>query len=335
MVAVTPVERALTPRPVATSLDELLAGADSREPFHTPDSKSGARFERVTISGERLVLKHLHVDDDWIMRSSGDLGCRPLLVWRAGLLDVLPPGIDHAIVGAATGLGRNGWGAALLMHDVSQRLVPPGDGLLPAEQAERFLDHMAQLSARFWGFRDTIGLTPPVTRWQWFGPGMLDVEAARGFPEPVPRVAVEGWERFARRARGDVARMVDDLRHDVGPLVDALAGTPTTFLHGDWKLGNLGSRPDGRTILLDWAAPGEGPACHDLAWYLALNRARLPHSKEHAIGLFRRALERHGVETAGWWERQLGLCLLGALVLFGWEKALGDAEELGWWCDRA
>jgi hypothetical protein len=22
-------------------------------------------------------------------------------------------------------------------------------------------------------------------------------------------------------------------------------------------------------------------------------------------------------------------------VQFGWEKALGDADELGWWCDRA
>ena len=29
------------------------------------------------------------------------------------------------------------------------------------------------------------------------------------------------------------------------------------------------------------------------------------------------------------------LCLLGALVQFGWEKALGDDDELGWWCDRA
>jgi hypothetical protein len=23
------------------------------------------------------------------------------------------------------------------------------------------------------------------------------------------------------------------------------------------------------------------------------------------------------------------------LVQFGWEKALGDDDELGWWCDRA
>ncbi len=328
------VELRLTPRPVAASLDELLAGAQSREPFRTPDTKSGARFERVVISGERFILKHLHVDDDWIMRCSGDVGCRPLLVWPAGLLDALPPCIDHAVVGMAAGLGRNGWGAALLMHDVSHWLVRPGDDLLPGEQAEQFLNHMAELCAHFWGFRDTIGLTPFATRWQWYCPEMLAVEAARGFPEPVPRIAAEGWKEFARRAPAPVACVVDDLRHDVSPLAGALATTPTTLLQGDWKLGNLGSRPDGRTILLDWAAPGEGPACHDLAWYLALNRTRLPHSKEQAIELFRQALEGHGVDATGWWERQLGLCLLGALVQFGWEKALGDAEELGWWCER-
>ena len=83
--------------------------------------------------------------------------------------------------------------------------------------------------------------------------------------------------------------------------------------------------------------PGEGPVCHDLLWYAALNRARLPvgHSKESTIEDLRAALERHGVDTAGWWDRQLGLCTLGTLVQFGWEKALGDVEELGWWCDRA
>jgi thiamine kinase-like enzyme len=118
-------------------------------------------------------------------------------------------------------------------------------------------------------------------------------------------------------------------------LIDGLHTTPSTFIHGDWKLGNLGIARDGRTVLIDWSYPGEGPVCHELGWYLALNRARLPESKEATIGAFRVALERHAVPTAGWWDRQLALCLLGTLVQFGWEKALGDADELGWWCDRA
>jgi hypothetical protein len=57
---------------------------------------------------------------------------------------------------------------------------------------------------------------------------------------------------------------------------------------------NLGSHSDGRTILLDRTLPGAGPACWDLCWYLALNRARLPEPKEAAISRFRAALEGHG-----------------------------------------
>jgi aminoglycoside phosphotransferase (APT) family kinase protein len=116
-----------------------------------------------------------------------------------------------------------------------------------------------------------------------------------------------------------------------GIITGPLAATPCTFLHGDWKMGNLGTHPDGRTILLDWTLPGAGPACWDLCWYLALNRARLPESKEAAIGRFRAALEAAGVATGGWWDVQLDLCLIAIMATFGWEKALGDAAELSWW----
>src|SRR5690606_39361876 len=55
---------------------------------------------------------------------------------------------------------------------------------------------------------------------------------------------------FDRRAPGDVRDVVAELRADPAPLADALAGTPSTFLHGDWKLGNIGVAGDGRTVLL-------------------------------------------------------------------------------------
>jgi len=132
-----------------------------------------------------------------------------------------------------------------------------------------------------------------------------------------------------------VAELVFRLHDNIDALIEALTRTPSTFIQGDWKAGNLGSHPDGRTILLDWAVPGEAPPCSEILWYLCLNRARIPHSKEDAIAAFRSALERHGVDTAPWWDRQLGLCHLGEMVLFGWEKALGDDEELEWWCERA
>jgi hypothetical protein len=337
LVGVTAVAATLAPRPVAGSADELVEAATERIPFDPDDARSTTVFERVVIGGERFVLKHVHLDHDFTMRVSGDLGCRPLRVWEAGLVDAAPGAIDHAIVGAARGDGRNGWGAALLLRDVSDELVPVGDEPLPEAQHLAFVDHLATLSARLWGWRDDLGLLPHASRWAWFSDAMIDAERALGWPERVPEIAARGWARFAERAPRAVADVVDALRRDPLPLSDAVRSTPQTFLHGDWKLGNLGTARDGRTVLLDWAYPGEGPVCHELAWYLALNRARLPrgHGKESTITALRTALERHGIDTSAWWDRQLGLCLLGAVVQFGWEKALGDADELGWWCDRA
>jgi len=107
-------------------------------------------------------------------------------------------------------------------------------------------------------------------------------------------------------------------------------------MHGNWKLDNLGIDPDGRTILFDWELPGLGAPLSDLAWYLAINCRRLPQSKEATIAGYRSALEGAGISTEPWWDRQLALSLLGALVQFGWEKALGGYDdELAWWEERA
>ena len=62
----------------------------------------------------------------------------------------------------------------------------------------------------------------------------------------------------------------------------------------------------------------------------------MPESKEAAIEAYRSSLERHGIPTEPWWDRQLPLCLLGGLVQFGWEKALGEYDdELAWWEEQA
>jgi hypothetical protein len=324
----------LIPRTPATSIDELIAGATDRRPLGGTDGKSGSQLERVVIDGEPFVLKQLHPDRDWTMRGFGDLWCRPVQLWVCGLLDAMPDVIDHAVVGAATGLGRHGWGGALLLRDVSEHLIPEGDDVLPYDHHRQLLDHLAELSAMFWGAEGVPGMLTLGSRYTGFGPGWIAAEEQLGWPDEVPRIAADGWERFAERAPADVFEVVDSLRRDNDPLVLAIERTPLTFLHGDWKMGNLGVAP-GRTILLDWTYPGIGPIGHDLAWYLAVNRLRLPESKEDSIEAVRLGLERRGVATDGWWEEQVALCLLGCLVQFGWEKALGDGDELAWWCDRA
>ena len=324
-----------TSRPVAGSLEALLERGTDRRVMAATDSKSGALLESVELDGQRHVIKHLHVDDDWIMRSTGDIGCRPLQVWRSGLLDQLPDCIEHAVVGAAEGEGRNGWGAALLMRDVSDHLVPPGDEPVSLEQHLGFMDHMAAMHAGFWGWKDEVGLCPPMHRYLEFSPESMALEEHRGWPDPVPPMIVDGWKQVAVSA-GPTGAAVAALARNPAPLVDALAEMPQTFLHGDWKMGNLGTLPDGRTILLDWATPGRGCDPAELAWYLALNSARLPQSKEAAIDAYRASLERHGFRTESWWSEALDLALLGAMVWFAWEKVLhGPGPELSWWVQRA
>jgi hypothetical protein len=334
----TPVS--LTPRPVAASVDELFEGASARRPFRTDDARATVAFEQVEVDGQRCVVKYVHPDDDFTLRVTGDIGCRPLRVWASGLMDLAPDVIDHATLGVAP-WGRNGWGAAVLMRDVGDALVPPGDEPVDEARHLAYLDHLAAFAACSWGWVDDLDLLPHRLRWGLFGIDQLAGEADLGYPEAVPRIAAHGWSRFRDLAPRDIAAVVDQLRRDPLPLSRALKATPSCFLHGDWKFGNLGTGADGRTILIDWALSGEGPVGHELAWYLALNRARLPvgHTKESSIDAFRGALEGHGVTTDGWWDAQLELCLLGALVEFGWEKALGDDEdaraELGWWVEAA
>ena len=129
----------------------------------------------------------------------------------------------------------------------------------------------------------------------------------------------------------ELSSFIRGIHQDPSGLVDALAESPATFVTGDWKMGNLGRHADGRTVLVDQAYPGEAPGLYDLLWYVALNRQRLPVSKEATIEAYRAGLEAAGIDTGGWFERQLGLSMIAVMATFAWEKALGDADELAWW----
>jgi len=311
----------------------VLARATSVEDVRPSDARAGAEYRRVTADGRAYFLKRLSPATDWIMRVTGDRVHRPYLVWRAGIMDKAPGCIDHTVVAMdLTGTGEEAV-LSVLMRDIGPCLVPPGDARVARAQHKAFLTHMAELSAAFWGWVDDIGLTTMAQRLRFFAPDNIAGElSAADVPGPIAAAAA-GWQRLRERSAllWDIARLAHR-RPEV--IIGPIAETPATFLHGDWKMGNLGSHPDGRTILLDWAYPGSGPACWDLCWYLALNRARLPESKEATIGRYRAALEAIGISTAPWWERQLDLCMIGIMATFGWEKALGDAGELGWWEDR-
>jgi hypothetical protein len=318
---------------VFVSLEDLLAELVERTPFMTSDSKSGSRFERVRYHDQPMILKYVSLDDDWIMRGTGDLDCRALRFFSSPLIDGIPACIDHVTVAVAPNISRRGHrGAALLLRDVSALLVPPGNTGIEVEQHLRFIDHMAELHAAFWGWRDDLSLMPVAHHYMFLTPAMADLEVERRGVDPVPPAVAAGWRALDRRAPR-IGSTLRGLARNPGPLVAALSATPQALVHGDWKFGNLGERDDGRTILLDWDRVGAAPPTFDLAWYLAVNCDRLPLSKEETIAAYRASLERRGVDTSAWWSHQLALTLLGAGLQLGWNK-VADKNEFGWWEDR-
>jgi hypothetical protein len=313
---------------------DLLAGATEQTVIAGVPGKSGARLERVVIGGESYVLKHLDLAEDWTLRASGCLRGAPLELWERGILARLPGCLNQPIVGAAPrepSGSRPSGGCALLMRDVTPWLVPATDAPITLAQHARFLQHMAALHAQFWGCGPEFDVVPAMHRYLELSPWTATAEAAAGSAHLVPQLVAKGWPLLAEVAPA-AAALVTPLARDPGPLVEALASTPQTFVHSNWKLDNLGTDDAGRTVVLDWEQPGRGAALSDLAWYLAINCRRLPQSKEASIAAYRDSLEACGIGTEPWWDRQLALCLLGALVQFGWEKALGGYdEELAWW----
>jgi hypothetical protein len=319
----------------ASELSRMLARAAERTALDGAPGKSGARLERLLIDGEWYVLKRLDLADDWTMRASGCLRGAPLLLWEQGLLARLPDCISQPVVAVAEVAPDPArvpsGGCLMLMRDVGRWLVPATDEPIPAGQQEQFLRHMAALHAAFWDGGSELEVIPATHRYLELSPWLAEAEAAVGSAHLVPQLVAKGWPLLAEVAP-DAARVVLPLARDPGPLLAALAATPQTLVHSNWKLDNLGTDDAGRTVLLDWEQPGRGAALSDLAWFLAINCRRLPESKEASIACYRAALEDLGVATAGWFDRQLALSLLGALVLFGWEKALGGYdEELQWW----
>jgi len=315
------------------TIEELVVGASERRPVRSSDAKSGAYFELLTVQGRSCFLKVLDAESDWIMRVTGNTDHWEHKVWRAGLYHRFPDVIDHTIIAMALDTTGGSTRLGILMEDVSGSLVPPGDEVVPVGTHGGFVRHMARLHADFWGWDDTLGLCPMANRIRFFCPEVIAAElVAEQAPGPIAAADI-GWKRLAG-SHPELSGFIQGIHEDPSGLVDALAETPATFVTGDWKMGNLGRHADGRTVLVDQAYPGEAPGLYDLLWYVALNRQRLPVSKEATIEAYRAGLEAAGIDTGGWFERQLALGMIAVMATFAWEKALGDADELAWWVDQ-
>ena len=311
----------------------LLVDVVRREPLGAADGLSGSLLERVELAGGRhLVVKHILAASDWIMRASNDQG-RAAELWSSGVLARVPAAIDHAVLGAE----RQGAGWAVIMRDVSAALLPDHVRLTRGD-SRRVLAAAAALHAEFWDDQP-LELCSLVDRYQILSPATARREA--GGVDVVPSLIGRGWERFGELVPAEVAEPVLAILERPEPFTRKLARFPSTLIHGDLKLGNLGFLDD-RVVVLDWGTQtGWAPPAVETTWYLAINASRIDATREQVLDDARAAEgERHD-------EDAMRLALLGGLVQLGWDKSLHatghpdpairerEAADLAWWTARA
>ena len=302
--------------------------------------------------GDRFVLKRDSLARDWIARATAD---RPLLreAWFAAQGPTLPEPVRAPYLGAA----RDGDGVAILMPDLTGVLFD-WDSPIAVESLDRVLAALAELHSFPWKRSGEL----PDGPWCPLPERITLICRASLEREGPARDAVgdrilPGWDAFDRIAPPAVRDLVNGLGREPGPLLAALADEPTTLLHGDLKLANVGIAADGLIDFVDWQMVMVAPIAIELGWFLVSNVSSLPLSAEDVIERYtsRLAWASIDAEEEGRWvggpsildDAGVDLAILVGLLLRGWRKGydaeagitlasgVSAADDLAWWCERA
>jgi hypothetical protein len=341
------------------------------EPFPN-DGWSGASMTLLRRGGgDRFVLKRDSLARDWIARATND---GPVLreAWFASRARMLEEPTLDRVRAPYLGAARDQEEFAILMPDLSGALF---DWSTPVsiEQLEEVLAALAALHADGWGADP--GWTPPHRGGMLFDPAFEDggpwcpllerisliSRASLERPGPAREAVAErllpGWDAFDRIAETGARDLVAMLADDPGPLLDALAAQPSTLIHGDLKLANVGIASDGAVEIVDWQMVSLAPIAVELGWFLVSNVSSLPLPPDEILAHYGQCLEAVGIDRSneGWppdpavWLDQdaIDAAMLVGLLLRGWRKGydaeagvtlasgVSAADDLAWWCERA
>jgi Phosphotransferase enzyme family len=339
----------LSPTPTLEPFADVLRRhglADSTETPFPNDGWSGARLALRERTGERFVIKRDSLAWDWIARATLD---EPFLreAWFAAHGPSLPALLWAPYHGAGMDEDAGPGVAALLMPDLS-RVLLPWEQAADSATVEGAIGAMAALHTHAWA-----PTTIAEGSWCPLAERLLllsrpAAERYRAESNPVGERFLAGWDAFDAAAPADARQLVADLARDVTPLLGALGRLPSTLLHGDLKLANLGFAPDGRVALIDWQMVTVAPVAVELGWFLVSNAPSLPIGPEAVLERYRVAVTAAGgTDTLDDWARQVDLAILVGLLLRGWRKGLDAGaqarypsgeratDDLAWWCSRA
>lgn len=249
------------------NLSHLLQRKVSRvdcQPFKPSDGFSGNQMYQVTADDKLLVMKCLMPTVDWIAIATDDHQCRSVRVWQYGLLDRIRPYMDHAILAAC----RDRDDYAILMYDVSDGLFAGKE--ITTKTIHTLLDSLAAMHAMFWE-DDTLnnfdlGLcgAEQLVRMCW----PIHFDRYRHDTQSLEYLS-KGWEALFELLDADVRNTLQSLMNNPHPLFDTLASFPSTFIHADYRTGNLALMPETNQIVaFDWQDAGYAPATICLSWFL-------------------------------------------------------------------
>jgi len=354
-------------------LADLLASAGltgvPEEPFPT-DGWSGATFSLLRrADGARFVIKRDAYASNWIARATADAVLREAVLASAAAVHgiAVPDAVELPYLGAA----RDGDGAAILMPDLSAELIGWDDPAAAPVFDRAALATVTDAIARLHATPDGLPSGSETPRaWPWCPLRerllLLARPSAQRYADEgiwVGERFLAGWDAFERRAPGAARRLIESLADGPVPLLAALGRLPSTGLHGDLKLSNVGLLPGNRIAVIDWQMMLRAPVAVELGWFLVSNVALLPLAPVPVLDAYRQALERHAGHGGGgtapvpnrpdWpsligdWQAQVDLAWIVGLLLRGWRKGLDAeaglslasgvtaADDLAWWCDMA
>ena len=315
------------------ALRPLVESAGIDPTFSAQVGKSGAALQRMELpDGRRVVVKRSSPENDILMAALGETVSPEYLAWSHGLLDRLPAGVAHPIIGGWI----DGSTTVVVTRDLGESVLT-WDDVIDRGTCRRLVGAVARLHRARVEVR-SAGLTPLEAHLTLFTPSRMAPFAAKG--NHLAAAALRGWELFPSLVEDSVARAVAALLVDVGPLAAALAIRPVSLLHGDLATVNMAPRDDGLT-LIDWAMVGHGPGALDVARFVAGCSQVLEATREEVIADYAEAMAAAYDETA------MRLALLAGLVWLGWNKALDatehpdpakrrrEREDLDWWVEQA
>jgi hypothetical protein len=308
----------------------LVERATNRTPMNDHAGRSGALLERALLDdGRPVVIKTASPALDLAMVVTDDADGRERRLWHDGVLDRLPPGVEHCILDAH--LDHRGQ-VVTVMSDLGDHVVDWGDRLTAAD-SERIIDAAARLHRAF--APSPPSTLVPLERWLTMLSPAVMARHADG-PNAIARSVVHGWQCLRDLVPGAIHRKVAAVHADPGPFAHRLRSHGVTLIHGDLWPVNLALRPSG-VVLLDWGLATAAPGVIDLATFVA--------AAHDNTDLPPQALVDQYVEATGAGPAAVADGFLATLCAFGWNTALSavrdddpaaDARrQLDWWIASA